>query len=123
MGSFQRSAVSGQLLGFLVLTLGGALAVRAETGYEAWLRYAPLEKAGAQLYRSLPAAVVALDDSAVVNAAQDEMIRGMRGMIGRTLRVETAVPREPVIILGTFGVLKNAEASVLQATCRPMATG
>ena len=71
-------------------------ALHAETGYNAWLRYAALEKPPA-----LPAVVVVQGDSPVLLRARDELIRGVRGMTGRTLRIETGTPNEPAISLGT----------------------
>jgi alpha-glucuronidase len=73
----------------------------AETGYEAWLRYARLDAASAARYQALPAAVFTAGESQVLAAARGELIRGVRGMLGRTLRVETSLPQEPVIVLGT----------------------
>ena len=81
--------------------------LQAETGYDAWLRYAPLERHAAQQYESLPATVVMLGDSPVVKAAQGELIRGVRGMLGRTLREQTSLPAEKAIILGTLGELER----------------
>jgi alpha-glucuronidase len=90
----------------LGLTLLATPALRAETGYDAWLRYAPLEDESArQRYATLPAAVTACGDSALLQSAREELIRGLRGMLGRTLRIEAHLPRESAIILGTFGDL------------------
>lgn len=97
---------------FLPLALGIALFAHAETGYEAWLRYAPLEDGAAQRYVDLPAVAVALDDSVVVRSAQDELIRGLRGMLGRTLRIEISLPPERAIVLGTFDALKLANVAI-----------
>ncbi len=85
-----------------------AITLHAESGYDAWLRYAPIEDAAVkQTFNSLPAVVVALGDSVAVKSAQDELIRGVRGMLGRTLRVETALPTENAILLGTFDAVKK----------------
>ncbi len=54
-----------------------------------------------------PAVVVALDDSLAVRAAQEEIIRGLRGMLGRTLRAETKLPDESAIVLGTLKSIKQ----------------
>src|SRR5688572_2241544 len=68
----------------------------------AWLRYARIEgKAARERYASLPATVVALGDSRCVQSAQNEVIRGVRGMLGRTLRGEATLPEEQAIVLGT----------------------
>jgi alpha-glucuronidase len=72
----------------------------AESSEEAWLRYAPLEKAARSNYESLPVTVVARGDSVIVGTAQDEMVRGIAGMLGRPLRKEKTI-RERAFILGT----------------------
>ena len=70
----------------VLLILGiGARCLRAETGADAWLRYAALDKSAAQKYSALPANVVVLGDSPVLGSAKAELIRGMRGMLARTL--------------------------------------
>jgi len=76
--------------------------VSAETGAEAWLRYAALDGTAAQRYQSLPATTVVLGDSIVLKTAQQELIQGMRGMLGRTLRAGQGAPSETAIVLGTL---------------------
>jgi alpha-glucuronidase len=84
-------------------------AIQAETGHDAWLRYAPLSDAAAQPYLAgLPAAITAYGASPVVQSAQRELVRGVRGMLGRTLRVQTALPAESAILLGTLADLRAA---------------
>jgi alpha-glucuronidase len=75
--------------------------LHAEDGRDAWLRYAPLKDAARSKYASLPASVVVLGDSPVLNKAQEELIRGIRGMLGRTLRAERESVKERAIVLGT----------------------
>jgi len=85
------------------------VSLHAETGYDAWLRYAPIDNAAAlQRYSALPAVVVALGDSPEIGAAQEELIRGVRGMLGHTLRVETHLPDESAIVLGTLAAIEEA---------------
>jgi len=76
----------------LLVVAAGVL--HAETGYDAWLRYAPLASPP-----RLPAVVTMLDDSAVVKSAQAEIVRGIRGMTGRTLRMASGPPLEDAIVL------------------------
>ena len=76
-----------------------ALTLHAQTGYNAWLRYAPLDHPPA-----LPAVVAVKGDSLVLITARDELIRGIRGMTGRTLRVESGTPSEPAIVIATENV-------------------
>lgn len=76
--------------------------LRAETGAEAWLRYAPLTEKERAKYDSLPASVIVLSDSALLRSAQQEMIRGTRGMLGRILRESGPQVKEQSIVLGTL---------------------
>ncbi len=89
-----------------VLMLPASLA--AETGYDAWLRYAPLTGPARYRYNTLPANVVALGDSIVIKTAQAELIRGVRGMLGRMLRANTELPQEGAVLLGTLDAVKAA---------------
>ena len=75
----------------------------AETGYEAWLRYAPIDGLARAKYDSLPASVNIMGDSAVLSSAQEELIRGMRGILGRTLRAGKGQPKEGAFVLATLG--------------------
>jgi alpha-glucuronidase len=102
MRRFRTLAICGVLL----LLAPGAQDVRAETGADAWLRYAPLDPQAAHKYANLPAAVVALGDSPVLVSAKAELIRGVRGMLGRTLRDEKNLPQESAILLGTLSTVR-----------------
>jgi alpha-glucuronidase len=83
--------------------------LHAETGYHTWLRYAALDDAAARPYRAvLPAVVTVVSDRAPERSAQQELIRGIRGMLGRTLRAESRVPGEAAIVLGTVADLRRA---------------
>ena len=68
----------------------------AETGREAWLRYAPLGNPP-----QLPAVLVAQGGSRLLESARGEMLKGIRGMTGHTLRLETGASKEPAIVLKT----------------------
>jgi alpha-glucuronidase len=100
-----------QKLGMLLLVgvlfeAAYAYPLHAESSHDAWLRYAPVGETARQKYASLPAAVVVLGDSAALGTAQGELIRGVRGMLGKTLRAEKDLPRERAIVLGTFESLQ-----------------
>jgi alpha-glucuronidase len=73
--------------------------VFAETGQDAWLRYAPLSETAKAKYASLPDRIFVREDSTVLRSARDEMIRGIRGMLGRTLRIDETLSKEPAIVL------------------------
>jgi alpha-glucuronidase len=80
-----------------------ASALPGETGANAWLRYAALDGPALTQYRqAVPPVVSVLDQSPVAGSARDEIIRGVRGMLGRIPRVESGIPRESAIVLGTL---------------------
>ena len=83
--------------------------LHAETGSDAWLRYRPLEGAAlARVRATLPAVVTALNDADPEASARGELIRGLRGLVGRTLRAEAQIPHESAIVLGTLDELGRA---------------
>jgi alpha-glucuronidase len=92
------------------LTLAGAPLnfLHAATGRDAWLRYVPVEGTAREKYDSLPASVVVLGDSPILKTAQEEMIRGVRGMLGRTLHAGKGLPQERAIVLATLADLRTA---------------
>jgi alpha-glucuronidase len=95
-----------------------AAGLHAETGAAAWLRYAPLDDGAARQYReALPAGITALGNSAVVDSARQELVRGVRGMLTRTLRTEAGVPTEGAVVLGTLAELER-EAPQFRLTGR-----
>lgn len=104
MRRFRHIAICGALL-FLGL---GANCACPETGAAAWLRYAPLDKQVALNYAALPASVVVIGDSPILNSAKSELIRGIRGMLGTTLRTEKLFPQQSVFVLGTISSLQAA---------------
>lgn len=80
----------------------------AETGYKAWLRYRPIDDPNVkQRYDSLPATLAVLNRSPVVVSAQSEFSRGIRGMLGRTLILETEFPSRDCILLGTLDEVRH----------------
>ncbi len=93
-----------------IATLGvGVPSGRAETGVDAWLRYPRIREAAVTVqYTQLPAVVVVLGDSPVLNSAREELLRGIAGMLGRTLRVESHLPAEPAFVLGATADLERA---------------
>jgi len=106
---FIRSTWFRNVLQLKVMAAGlAALApfMAAETGAEAWLRYATLDAKTAKNYERLPSKVMVLGDSAVLKSAQGELVRGLSGMMGRTLSVASrgaaSSPAESAVILGTL---------------------
>jgi len=93
-------------LGAMLLAGRAAPALQAQTGQDAWLRYAALETVARAKYQTLPAAVVVPEGSALLTSARDEMVRGFIGMLGRTLRLDENV-KEKAIILGTINAIQR----------------
>jgi alpha-glucuronidase len=102
MRRFLHITICGALL-FLGF---GATCARAETGADAWLRYAPLGKSAEQKYSALPTRMVVLGNSPVLDSARAELIRGIRGMLGRTLRQEKSLSQDSAVVLGTLSALR-----------------
>ncbi|MBZ5617348.1 MAG: glucosiduronase [Acidobacteriia bacterium] len=93
-----------------ICILGGwvAASLSAETGSNAWLRYDALSETAVRQYRGVvPAVVTSYGNSPVIETAQRELIRGIRGMLGRTLRVEARLPAESAIVLGTMAEIRQ----------------
>jgi alpha-glucuronidase len=93
---------------FLFLSMIAILPLHSETGYNMWLRYAPLE--GEQLQKarlSIPAVIGTLGQAPEIISARSEIVRGVRGMVERTLRAEASLPTEPAILLGTLDDIRK----------------
>ncbi len=84
----------------MCVLLDGSIAY-AETGYDGWLRYAPLADEVRAQYKALPTVIHKMGDSEIVDSGQKELVRGLRGMLGRTLQISREVPKEDAIVLGT----------------------
>lgn len=105
---------SSRLLLIVVCALWPSPRVNAETGAEAWLRYAPLSPKVSKSYERLPSTVVVLDHSAVLKAAQEELIRGLTPMLGRTFTASPEFVQENSIVLGRL-----AEVQALAPKANP----
>ena len=79
----------------------------AETGYDAWLRYARIDPGARKIYARLPAAIFVAGGFPVLETAKTELILGVRGMLGRALRVESRLPADDAIVLATFDELHS----------------
>ena len=93
------------VLKLLLVSCVGMLAapgVRAENGYELWLRYAPLPIAARERAAGQFAYIVSGSSSATDAAATDELERGLSTMFARTVPVSQSVsgdrPGAPLII-------------------------
>jgi alpha-glucuronidase len=96
------------MLRCLLLIANVLVALHAESGADAWLRHAPLDEAAARQYTTLPAAVISYTNSPAAQSAQRELLKGVRGMLGRTLRVQSSLPAESAILLGTLADIRQS---------------
>jgi alpha-glucuronidase len=88
---------------FLALLLAGAAApVRADDGYDLWLRYAPIDDPQrlAQ-YRAAITQLVVEGDSPTLAVVREELARGLRGLLDRDLPLETRPTGAGAVIAGT----------------------
>src|SRR5271166_6408649 len=84
-----------------------ASAVRAESGYDAWLRYAPLRGASlARADRDIPAVVAVAGNGLLELSARRAFIRGVRGMLGRTMRAGAGLRKDDAVVIGTGAELR-----------------
>jgi alpha-glucuronidase len=84
-----------------------AIPARAETGYDAWLRYVPLQADVVRArYATLPRSVTLIGDSPVLRAARDEVVRGLAAMLGTAMTQATG--NSSTILLGTLERVRPA---------------
>ncbi len=81
------------------------LPAQAETGQDAWLRYARLDPTAAAKYSSIPRLVFRVGNSPVLDSAEHELIRSLQGMLGGEFNTAAATPQQPFIFLGTLDSL------------------
>jgi alpha-glucuronidase len=97
-----HSTCSARLWAAVILVVVSAASVGAETGYDAWLRYAPLPAPIVTRVGSVPRSVTLLGDSPVLRSARDELARGLSSMLSTPITTHTALPRTSTILLGTL---------------------
>lgn len=92
-----------RFLALLMLLLSAMLpaSARAETGYDLWLRYQPVEPEWRERYGAAATHVTAPSLSPTIDAALDELRRGLEGMIGYAPVRRHTVMRDGAIVLGT----------------------
>ena len=83
------------------------IALHAETGRDAWLRYS------SQSAIDVPAVLSTIGSSPLIDNARDEVLRGVREMAGKTLRLESGMPNENAIVLGTLAAFPDLSANLL----------
>ncbi len=89
------------MLGVAVTLMACSAGVRAEDGYDLWLRYVPLEPALAADYRAQLGAVAAPDRTPTQRVARDELVRGLTGLLGGAPRIQNETTFGQVLAIGT----------------------
>jgi alpha-glucuronidase len=89
-----------------VLGLAAALTLltspaHAETGYDLWLRYAPLGEPQRTSVRPLVAAILVEGSSKTEQVVSAELRRGLRGLLGAEPRVREKLDADGTILVGT----------------------
>lgn len=102
----QRTARHGGLRLFtagLLLLVAGLCAgrVHAEDGYRLWLRYHALPAAVADIYRSEATQLIAGTATPTQTATRHELLRGLKGLLGKPPSLSHAVTRAGAIVIGT----------------------
>lgn len=93
--------------------LATAWTANAETGADAWLRYAPLAPNEVNYYKSIPEVTVSSVDSEILASATTELARGVRGMLGKSLKLTTALSSQPAIVIGTVDQVRKIAPDIV----------
>ncbi|HWT88041.1 MAG TPA: alpha-glucuronidase family glycosyl hydrolase, partial [Candidatus Angelobacter sp.] len=67
-----------------------------------------LDSKVAHQFDTLPSTVVIVDGSELLTSARDEFVRGIRGILGRTLVVSTQTSNQRAVLLGTISAVQKA---------------
>ena len=86
---------------FLLAALLAPSLAHAEDGYDLWLRYRPVEKAWLAPYAARAALIVEAGSSPTLDAARDELARGLSGMLGHAVPQSDSISRDGAIVIGT----------------------
>ena len=88
--------------GFVLFVAVGPRTLGAEDGYELWLRYRLVgDAARLAEYREAITQVVVASDAPTMQAARDELVTGLGGLLGRDTPVAGAVSQDGALVVGT----------------------
>lgn len=100
---------------FTLLVVLSAPFLRAENGYDLWLRYKPVEnKARLASYRRLITAIQVNGNTATLQAAKEELLLALKGLTGSTTPVTILPKQNGTILLANSSSLPAAVRSLLQ---------
>jgi alpha-glucuronidase len=91
-------------LTFLILALAALIQLRAENGYDLWLRYKPVEnKARLSSYKQNITEIFITGSSATTEATKQELSTGLKGLLGQKISFASAITKNGTLIIGTPG--------------------
>src|SRR5499426_718473 len=85
----------------VAIRLLAGTSIKAEDGYRLWLRYDPLPQQMIEVYRPRVTSIVALGDSATIEAIRSELVSGCGGLLRGAVSVAEKVDRDGAIVVGT----------------------
>ena len=89
--------------GFLIILILSSSAIRAEDGYELWLRYKPIEnKTLLASYRSFFKEVILNGNSATIQVIKNELTKASTAMLGQTPLFFSATTKRGSLMVGTL---------------------
>ncbi len=91
-----------RLVRLALLLLIAASPLRAEDGYDLWLRYVKVaDAAKLASYRAAITQLVVAGDSPTMQATRDELARGLRGLLGAEVPNASAATLDGALVVGT----------------------
>jgi alpha-glucuronidase len=104
------------MLGMLLV----AIPASAENGHAAWLRYAPLPPAAAaRAGAEVPRAIFRLGSEAPIQRAEEELRKGVDGLLGRPLESANSLPPGGAIVVGTLASITASAPALAPAGTLP----
>jgi alpha-glucuronidase len=100
------------ILGMLLV----ASPASAENGHTAWLRFAPLPPAAAaRAGAEVPRAIFRLGSEAPIQRAEEELRKGIDGLLGRPLEPASSLPPGGAIVIGTLASITASAPALAPA--------
>jgi alpha-glucuronidase len=102
--NWQRETVmlSGVVRALCVVgALLACTAIRAEDGYDLWLRYRAVETRWLEAYRKSAVEIIAATPSATLELAKSELVRGLGGLLGTAPAIASIPTKDGSVIIGT----------------------
>lgn len=109
-----RSRASWMLMALLPCMLMLSQVAQAEDGYDLWLRYRPVEQQWMQPYRQAATQIVVTENTPAVDAAVNELQRGVTGLLGVKPPVNGDITRNGAVIIGTVASLRRLIKPAIQ---------